>query len=63
MALPFEQGRLIASRVEGAQFVALESRNAFLLPRDPAWAVLVNEIRQFLRESARPMTPELGVKR
>jgi DNA-binding SARP family transcriptional activator/pimeloyl-ACP methyl ester carboxylesterase len=52
LAAPFEQGRLIASRIPGAQFVALESRNHFLVPRDPAWAVLVSEIRRFLREGA-----------
>jgi pimeloyl-ACP methyl ester carboxylesterase len=49
-ALPFEQGRLIASRIPLARFVALESRNHFLLPRDPAWAVFVSEVRWFLRE-------------
>jgi len=63
MALPFEQGKLIASRIAGAQFVALESRNHFLLPRDPAWAVLVSEIRRFLREGVGPRVPEPGMKR
>ncbi len=51
-ATPFEQGRLIASRIPGARFVALESRNHVLLPRDPAWAAFVSEVRQFLREGA-----------
>jgi pimeloyl-ACP methyl ester carboxylesterase len=50
LALPFEQGKLVASRIPDAQFVALESRNHILLPRDPAWAVLVSEVRRFLRE-------------
>ena len=49
-AVPLEQGRLIASRIPGARFVALESRNHILLPRDPAWAVFVGEVRRFLRE-------------
>jgi DNA-binding SARP family transcriptional activator/pimeloyl-ACP methyl ester carboxylesterase len=49
-AMPFEQGRLIASRIPRARFVALESRNHILLPRDPAWAAFVSEVRQFLRE-------------
>lgn len=49
-ALPFEQGRLIASRIPLARLVALQSRNHFLLPRDPAWAAFVSEVRQFLRE-------------
>src|SRR6266853_338048 len=33
-ALPFDQGQLIASRIPRARFVALESRNHILLPRD-----------------------------
>jgi pimeloyl-ACP methyl ester carboxylesterase len=50
--LPFEQGRLIASRVPGAKLVALDSRNHILLPRDPAWGRFVSEVRQFLSEGA-----------
>ena len=49
---PFEQGRLIASRIPNARFVALESRNHVLLPRDPAWSAFVSEVRKFLSESA-----------
>jgi pimeloyl-ACP methyl ester carboxylesterase len=49
-AIPFEQGRQIASRIPGARLVALESRNHILLPRDPAWAAFVSEVRRFLRE-------------
>jgi TolB-like protein/pimeloyl-ACP methyl ester carboxylesterase len=49
-AIPFEQGRLIASRIPRTRLVALESRNHVLLPRDPAWAVFVGEVRRFLRE-------------
>jgi pimeloyl-ACP methyl ester carboxylesterase/DNA-binding SARP family transcriptional activator len=54
-AVPFEQGRLIASRIPGAKFVALESRNHILLPRDPAWARFVAETREFLRTDARAL--------
>jgi pimeloyl-ACP methyl ester carboxylesterase len=49
---PFEQGRLIASRIPGAKLVALESRNHVLLPRDPAWASFVSEVRRFLVDGA-----------
>jgi pimeloyl-ACP methyl ester carboxylesterase len=49
---PFEQGRVIASRVPGAKLVALDSRNHILLPRDPAWGRFVSEVRQFLSEGA-----------
>ena len=52
-AVPFEQGRLIASRIPGARFVALESRNHILLPRDPAWVAFVSEVR---REGAPTMS-------
>jgi len=48
VAVPFEQGRLIASRIPRARFVALEGRNHVLLPRDPAWARFVSEVRGFL---------------
>jgi pimeloyl-ACP methyl ester carboxylesterase/DNA-binding SARP family transcriptional activator len=52
VALPFEQGRLIASRIPQARLVPLEGRNHILLARDPAWATLVGEIRRFLGEAA-----------
>jgi DNA-binding SARP family transcriptional activator/pimeloyl-ACP methyl ester carboxylesterase len=52
VAVPFEQGRLIASRIPRGRFVTLESRNHILLPRDPAWASFVSEVRGFLREGA-----------
>ena len=54
-AVPFEHGRLIASRIPRARFVALEGRNHILLPRDPAWASFVSEVRRFVRESRRPL--------
>jgi pimeloyl-ACP methyl ester carboxylesterase len=54
--IPFDQGRLIASRIPRARFVALESRNHVLLPRDPAWAAFVSAVRRFLCEEGTPMT-------
>lgn len=61
-AVPFEQGRLIASRIPLARFVALESRNHILVPRDPAWGSFVSEVRRFLREGAQTMSraPPMG---
>jgi DNA-binding SARP family transcriptional activator/pimeloyl-ACP methyl ester carboxylesterase len=53
LSAPFEQGQLIASRIPNARFVALDSRNHVLLPRDPAWAQFVSEVRRFLGESGR----------
>ena len=54
---PFDQGRLIASRIPNARFVALETRNHVLLPRDPAWTAFVSEVRRFLGESAAANIP------
>jgi DNA-binding SARP family transcriptional activator/pimeloyl-ACP methyl ester carboxylesterase len=59
-AMPFEQGRLIASRIPGARLVPLESRNHVLLPRDPAWAAFVCEVRQFLGEKGAAMIPRVS---
>jgi DNA-binding SARP family transcriptional activator/pimeloyl-ACP methyl ester carboxylesterase len=60
VAVPFEQGQLIASRIPRARFVALESGNHVLLPRDPAWARFVSEVRGFLgyeaAEGPKPVT-------
>ena len=55
-AMPFAQGQLIASRIPRATLVPLESRNHVLLPRDPAWAAFVSEVRRFLREEGTPGT-------
>jgi pimeloyl-ACP methyl ester carboxylesterase/DNA-binding SARP family transcriptional activator len=55
-SVSYEQGRLIASRIPGARFVPLESRSHILLPRDPAWAAFVSEVRRFLREEGTPTT-------
>jgi pimeloyl-ACP methyl ester carboxylesterase len=59
-SVSFEQGRLIASRIPRARCVALESSNHVLLPRDPAWARFVSEVRGFLgyeaAEGRKPVT-------
>jgi len=55
-AMPFAQGQLIASRIPRARLVPLESRNHVLLPRDPAWAAFLSEVRRFLREGAPTMS-------
>lgn len=57
--IPFEQGRLIASRIPRATFVSLESRNHVLLARDPAWAAFVSEVRKFLGEGT-PVTSSMA---
>jgi len=55
--VPFEQGRLLASLIPGAQFLPLDSDNHLLLPGDPALALLLDEIRSF---TGREVAPEAG---
>ena len=49
--VPIEEGRLIATRLEGAQFVPLDSRNHLPLPQDPAWSQFVAELDALPREA------------
>ncbi|HLG12135.1 MAG TPA: alpha/beta fold hydrolase [Dehalococcoidia bacterium] len=44
----FEHGRLVASLIPGACFVPLESRNHLTLADEPAWGVLIANVRHFL---------------
>jgi len=45
---PFQEGRLLASGIAGARFVALDSRNHLLLDDEPAFARFLTEVRDFL---------------
>jgi len=54
--VPFEEGRLLASKIPGARFVPLEGRNHLLLEGAPSWGKFVREVRQFL---GMPETSEL----
>lgn len=62
--VPFEEGRLVASLIPGARFVPLRSRNHVLLVHEPAWQVLVAELRAFLdaAPAAAPAFPDLTVR-
>jgi pimeloyl-ACP methyl ester carboxylesterase len=46
--VPFAEGRLVATLIPGARFVALEGRNHCILPGDPGWERFFDEIRRFL---------------
>lgn len=46
-AVPFSQGRLVASHIRGADFVELESNNHILLEGEPAWARFKQEVLAF----------------
>lgn len=45
---PVEQGRLLASEIEGARYVSLESRNHIPLPQEETWTMMMQEIQMFL---------------
>jgi pimeloyl-ACP methyl ester carboxylesterase/DNA-binding CsgD family transcriptional regulator len=47
-AVPFEEGRLLASLIPNAQFVALESNNHLLTEHESAWPKFVAAFRSFL---------------
>lgn len=49
-AVPFEEGRLLASLIPNAQFVALESKNHLLTEQEAAWSKFVAVVRSFLAE-------------
>jgi pimeloyl-ACP methyl ester carboxylesterase/DNA-binding CsgD family transcriptional regulator len=46
--VPYEEGRLMASLIPGAEFVTLDSANHLILEDEPAWPHLVAELRRFL---------------
>jgi pimeloyl-ACP methyl ester carboxylesterase len=48
--VPFEEGRRMAARIEGARFVALAGRNHLIMQGEPSWPRFLEEIRTFLLE-------------
>lgn len=46
--VPFDEGRQIAALIPNAHLVALESTNHLTLADEPAWEVLINNVRHFL---------------
>jgi pimeloyl-ACP methyl ester carboxylesterase/DNA-binding CsgD family transcriptional regulator len=57
--VPFAEGRLLATLIPGARFVALESRNHILLEDEPAWTQFQSELRSFLGPAEVPTPAEL----
>ena len=49
--VPFEEGRLLASLIPNAQFVALESKNHLLSEHESAWQKFVAAFRGFLNSN------------
>ncbi len=48
VAVPFEEGRLVATRIPHARLLPLESRNHVLLATEPAWQHFLAEVHAFL---------------
>ena len=46
--VPISEGHLLASRIEGAQFVELDSRNHVLLEHEPAWGRFKEALLAFM---------------
>ncbi|MDN5882642.1 MAG: alpha/beta fold hydrolase [Nitrosospira sp.] len=46
--VPFAEGKLLASKIPGATFVELESRNHVLLEHEPAWAHFKESVLDFV---------------
>ena len=53
-AVPFDEGRLLASRIPGARFVPLESPNHLLLETEPGWRRFLEELEAFLPGATAP---------
>ena len=55
-AVPYEEGRLLASLLPDARFVTLESDNHILQEREPAWEAFLAHVRAFLGDDEGPRT-------
>ena len=45
--VPFAEGKLLASRIKGAEFVELDSRNHVLIEEEPAWQRFCDAVLEF----------------
>jgi DNA-binding winged helix-turn-helix (wHTH) protein/pimeloyl-ACP methyl ester carboxylesterase len=46
--VPIREGRLVAARIPGAQFVELPGRNHVLIESEPAWPLFLQELGKFM---------------
>ena len=51
-AVPYEEGRRLASLLPDARLVTLESENHILQEGEPAWEVFLSEVRAFMGDEA-----------
>lgn len=59
-AIPFEEGRLLATLIPNASLLPLDSVNHLLLPDDPAWPMFLSEFRRFTGADAGPAPGPVG---
>ena len=50
--VPFDEGRYLASAIQDAEFVSVESRNHLLLDTEPAWPRWLAQVQEFLAPDA-----------
>ena len=55
--VPFDEGRLLASAIPGAEFVPIDSGNHLLLEEEPGWQRWQDEVRRFLPNAAAAALP------
>jgi pimeloyl-ACP methyl ester carboxylesterase len=48
--VPISEGQCLATEIEGAEFVELDSRNHVLLEHEPAWLRFQHEMLAFARQ-------------
>jgi pimeloyl-ACP methyl ester carboxylesterase/DNA-binding CsgD family transcriptional regulator len=53
-AVPFEEGRRLATLIPGARFVPLDGRNHILLAEEPAWPQFLAELSSFTGSHREP---------
>jgi pimeloyl-ACP methyl ester carboxylesterase/DNA-binding CsgD family transcriptional regulator len=55
-AVPYEEGRRLASLLPDSRFVTLETDNHILQEQEPSWEAFLGELRAFLGDDERPST-------
>jgi RNA polymerase sigma factor (sigma-70 family) len=59
-AVPYEEGRRLASLLPDARFVTLESDNHILQEEEPAWHAFLSEVRAFLGDGRTRLAADTG---
>lgn len=62
-AVPFEEGRYLATSIADARFVPLNSSNHLLLENEPAWQAFLDALWSFIGPGNRPRRTQLSSSR